>query len=54
MIDVIHDERKEETTEEKIAKLKNKLQKAIEEQEFEFAAQLRDEIKAFESEGENR
>ena len=54
VIDVIHDERKEETAEEKIAKLKNKLQKAIEEQEFELAAQLRDEIKALESEGENR
>lgn len=49
-IDVIPHEKKEESVEEKIQKLKSRLQKSIEEQEFEVAAQLRDEIKALESE----
>ena len=39
-----------ETLEEKIEKLKGKLSMAVEKQEFEEAAQLRDEIKALESE----
>lgn len=38
----------EESREEKIARLKNELLQAIEEQEFELAAQLRDEIKELE------
>lgn len=43
-IESVQNEVKEETAEEKIAKLKDKLQSAIEKQEFEEAAKIRDEI----------
>ena len=42
---------KEETKEEKIAKLKAQMDEAVAAQEFEHAARLRDEIKSLESEG---
>lgn len=42
---------KEETKEEKIAKLKAQMDEAVAVQEFEQAAKLRDEIKSLESEG---
>ena len=42
---------KEETKEEKIAKLKTQMDEAVAAQEFEQAAKLRDEIKSLESEG---
>ena len=47
---MIPHEKKVETLEEKIEKLRSRLQKSVEEQEFEVAAQLRDEIKALEKE----
>ena len=45
------DQPKEETKEEKIAKLKTQMDEAVAAQEFEQAAKLRDEIKSLESEG---
>lgn len=42
---------KEETKEEKIAKLKSQMDEAVAVQKFEQAAKLRDEIKSLESEG---
>lgn len=45
---------REETVEEKIEKLKIRLEQSVEKQEFEEAAQLRDEIKALESEANNQ
>lgn len=46
-------EKKEETSEEKIKKLKVKLAEAIKAEEFEEAAKLRDEIRALEGEKNN-
>lgn len=46
-------ENKEETVEEKIKNLKNQLSKAIEAEEFEKAAELRDEIRGLEGETGN-
>ncbi|MBQ7580388.1 MAG: UvrB/UvrC motif-containing protein [Clostridia bacterium] len=42
------------SVEEKISRLKEKLQQSVEKQEFEEAAKLRDEIKSLESEAENQ
>lgn len=42
--------KKEETTQDRIAALKAEMKKAIDEQNFEQAAQLRDQIKKLESE----
>ncbi len=47
-IDVIREEKSEPTMEEQIASLKAKLTEAVEKQEFELAAKLRDEIKELE------
>jgi protein-arginine kinase activator protein McsA len=44
------EEQKEKTAEEKIAELNLQMQKAIEEQNFEQAAVLRDEIKSLKGE----
>ncbi|MBO4342853.1 MAG: UvrB/UvrC motif-containing protein, partial [Clostridia bacterium] len=41
---------REESPEEKIAKLKEQMSEAVEKQEFEQAAKLRDEIRALEGE----
>lgn len=54
VIDSAHTDEKQESAEEKIEKLKAKLQQSVEKQEFEEAAQLRDEIKALESEANNQ
>ena len=51
-IDVIREEKSVPTKEEQIAQLKLKLGEAVEKQEFELAAKLRDEIKEIEA-GEN-
>lgn len=45
---------KKESTLEKIAALREKLSSAVEAQEYEKAAQYRDEIKALENEGKNK
>ncbi len=47
-IDVVREERTEPTVEERIEQLRKKLSAAVETQEFELAAKLRDEIKALE------
>lgn len=47
-------ETKKETAEDKISVLKRELEKAISEQEFERAAELRDEIKALENTTEEK
>ena len=46
---VTTDEKKKETKADKIAKLKKELEKSVAEQNFEIAAQLRDEIKGLEA-----
>ncbi len=51
-IEVLREEQKEPTRQEKIEQLKSKLQDAISEQEFELAAKLRDEIRELEREEE--
>lgn len=47
------EEKQQETTEEKIGKLKAQLADAIKAEEFENAAKLRDEIRALEGENNN-
>ena len=54
VIDSSEREIRQETLEEKIEKLKTKLQQSVEKQEFEEAAQIRDEIKALEREANNQ
>ena len=51
-IETVHEEKTEPTKEERIAQLKVKLGEAVEKQEFELAAKLRDEIRDIEG-GEN-
>lgn len=51
-IEVVREERNEPTKEDQIERLKLKLKEAVEKQEFEQAAKLRDEIKGLEG-GEN-
>ncbi|MEE1284046.1 MAG: UvrB/UvrC motif-containing protein, partial [Acutalibacteraceae bacterium] len=51
-IEVTVEEKNEPTKEERIAQLKSALQDAVEKQEFELAAKLRDEIRDMEG-GEN-
>ena len=43
----------EESTEDKIAELNNQMQKAIETQDFELAAKLRDQIKELKEDADN-
>ena len=43
----------EESTEDKIAELQNQMQKAIETQDFELAAKLRDQIKELKEDADN-
>lgn len=47
-VEIKQEQKPEETLEEKIEKLKNRLSEAVEKQEFEDAARLRDEIKSLE------
>jgi protein arginine kinase activator len=51
-IETVHEEKAEPSKEERIAQLKVKLGEAVEKQEFELAAKLRDEIRDIEG-GEN-